>query len=372
MSTTGDNLSDAGRGPGDREHASLDAVESVRPALGSLGAMQRDRAALRAALGAEMQVPLSRARASALRAAVGAAMEDARRHPCRDVTRDELDVGALAALGDGVALPPDPARAVVYRTRPGVLATIGPWIFSRGSVAAAAAVVVVGGVFYLASMTPAPRTPAKSVAQSPRDAGLPSWAVLPDRPVTPRASATRPPEATPEPVRVAEVTSTRDPALALRWLREGRLAVRLTTDAPRRDSARLEGMIAGANAGPWALAAAQGREAAVPAMAWPIDTRVADADGRGMIAARDNARVGAFELAVRPTAESLEMARESLELATRGGVVFERIDALAGEGVQLEAAGPSASGVLWWTKPAEQWLLRVRVPMVVEFGTPTR
>lgn len=369
MSKSRDNhLPDSASNAG---HASLDAVESARPALGSLRALQRDRAALRAALGAEMDVAMTHAQASSLRAAVRAAALD----PNHGAALDELDVGALAALGDGVALPPDPARRVVHRARPGVLATIGPWVFSRSSAVAAAAVAIVGGVFYLASMTPSARAPgSKSVAQSSRETGVPSWAVLPDRPKTVlRSTDAAKPEEAQEPVRLAEASATRDAALALKWLREGRLAVRLTTDAPRRDSAKLEAMLAdGKSAGVWSVAAADGRAGAVPAREWPIDTRMADADMRGTMPRRENARVGAFDLAVRPTAESLQATLESLELATRGGVIFERVDALAGEGVRLEAPVPSAAGVLWWTKPAEQWSRRVRVPLVVEFGTPKR
>lgn len=289
--------------------------------------------------------------------------------------RGEVDLGALAALGDGVALPPDPARRVVHRARPGVLATIGPWMLSRRTLAGAAAIALLGGVFYLASMSPGTRGPAvDAIAQSPRGSGLPSWAVLPDRPVaTPRATPVHEVAAAPTPVRVAAATETRDAAVAMTWLREGRLAIRLTTDAPRRDSAKLAGMLAEAKAASvWALAAADGREAAVPTRPWPIDTRMADADGRGVMPARENARLGAFELAVRPTTEALAAAHDSLERATRGGVVFERVDGLSAEGVQMEAPTPSAAGVLWWTKPAEQWSRRVRVPMVVEFGTPSK
>lgn len=354
--------------PGQPDHASLDAVESSRAALGSLGAMQRDRAALRAALAAELHRPLSAAQAAVVRSAIDAAMREAS-------DRGELDRGVLAALGDGVELPPDPSRRVVHRARPGVLATIGPWVFSRRALAGAAAVALLSGVFYLASMSPGTRGPAvESIAPSARSSGVPSWAVLPDRPVAPpRAKPVTEIAASPAPVRVADVRETRDAALAMRWLREGRLAIRLTTDAPRRDGEKLDAMVAEAKAASvWALAPADGREAVVPARPWPIDTRMADADGRGVMPARQNARVGAFDLAVRPTAEALVSAQESLERATRGGVVFERVDGLGAEGVRLEALTPSAAGVLWWTKPAEQWTRRVRVPLVVEFGTPSK
>lgn len=365
MTTPRDNFSPESGQP---THASLDAVESAQPALGSLGAMQRDRAALRAALAAESNQPPSKAQAAAVRSAIEIAMRDASE-------RGEVDLGVLAALGDGVALPPDPARRVVHRARPGVLATLGPWMLSRRTLAGAAAIALLSGVFYLASMTPGTRGPAAdSIAQSPRASGLPSWAVLPDRPVAPpRATPMTEITATPMPVRVADATETRDAAVAMKWLREGRLAIRLTTDAPRRDSAKLDGMLVEAKAASvWALAAADGREAAVPARPWPIDTRMADADGRGVMPARENARLGAFQLAVRPTAEGLATVQESLERATRGGVVFERVDGLSAEGVRLEAPTPTAAGVLWWTKPAEQWTRRVRVPLVVEFGTPSK
>jgi hypothetical protein len=330
--------------------------------------MQRDRAALRAALAAESDRPLTGAQASVVRSAIDAAM--------RDVSdRGEIDPGVLAALGDGVALPPDPRRRVVHRARPGVLATIGPWMLSRRALAGAAAIALLSGVFYLASVSPGTRGPAvDSIVQSPRNSGLPSWAVLPDRPdAPPRAKPVTEIAASPTPVRVEDVRETREAAVALAWLREGRLAIRLTTDAPRRDSAKLDGMRADAKAeSVWALAASDGREGAVAARPWPIDTRVADSDGSGVMPARQSARIGAFDLAVRPTAEALANAQESLERATRGGVVFERVDALAAEGVHLEAPTPTAAGVLWWTKPAEQWMRRVRVPLVVEFGTPSK
>ena len=351
----------------DPDHAMLEIVESSRPALGSLGALQRDRAALRAALDADQSQSLTTEQAASLRASIQIAMQDA--------TRSEVDVGTLAALSDGVAVPPDPARRVVYAARPGVLATVGPWLFSRSSLAAAASVAIVAGVFYLASMSPGARAPsATPLAQSPRDASLPSWAVLPDRPtVAPRVEPTLAEPAATEPARLAALTSTTDTALALQWLREGRLAIRLTTDAPRRDTAKLDGLFVDASStSAWALVATDGRDAAVPAKPWPIDTRMADADDRGTMPRGESARLRAFSLAVRPAADAMEIAQESLERATRGGVVFERIDALASEGVHLEAAAPSAAGLLWWTRPAEQWTRRVRVPMVVEFGSPSK
>lgn len=360
MTTPRDNLTP------DPAHASLDVVESGRSALGSLAALQRDRAALRDALAVDQAQPLTNAQSVALRAAVAAAMQD--------TLRGELDVGALAALGDGAALPPDPARRVVHAARPSVLATVGPWLFSRSSLVAAAAVAIVAGAFYLASMSPGARVPASSpLAKSPRDPGLPSWAVLPDRPATPVRVVPAPAASVDqEPAKLAVVTKTTDAALALTWLREGRLAIRLTTDAPRRDSAKLATMLAEANpASVWSLGATDGRDAAVPAKPWPIDTRMADADGRATMPRRENARLGAFNLAVRPTADALAVAKESLERATRGGVVFERVDALASDGLHLEDAAPSAARLLWWTKSAEHWSRRVRVPMVVEFGSPS-
>lgn len=291
----------------------------------------------------------------------------------QEAGRGELDMGVLAALSDGESLPADPSRRIVRPSRAGVLATIGPWLVSRSSLAAAAAVAIVAGSFYLASMSPNKRVlPERTTAQSARDANLPSWAVLPERAaVPPRAAEASQAAAAPMPEAIAAITSTTDAELAVAWLREGRLAVRLTTDAPRRDGAKLTGMLAQANpASAWSLRTTDGRDSEVPSKPWPIDTRMADADGRSSLTRRESARLGAFTLAVRPTAESLVIAKESLERATRGGVVFERIDSLASEGLHFEDAPPSAAGLLWWTKPAEHWARRVRVPLVVEFGAP--
>lgn len=344
----------------------LDLIDSSRPAPAPLAAMQRDRAALRAALAADLERPLSPSHHAALRAARDAAL--------RDAARDEIDTGVLAALTDGVALPPDPTRRVIRPVRPGVLATLAPWLLSRSAFATAAALTVLTGAFYLAFISPAGRAPApRTIAQAPRDPALPSWAILPDRPapIAPAPSAPTP-GLEPEPVKIAAVTSTTDPALALTWLREGRLAVRLTTDAPRRDTARLDALLDTAKPGSiWALAAADGRDAVVPARPWPIDTRMADADERSALPRQGNARLRAYDLALRPTADAIAVAKESLERATRGRVVFERVDPLASDGIQLEDPVPSASGLLWWTKPAEQWSRRVRLPLVVEFGSPS-
>ncbi|MBY0112572.1 MAG: hypothetical protein K2Y21_07105 [Phycisphaerales bacterium] len=355
----------------DPNESRLDAVESERPALGSLGAMQRDRAALRSAMSSEMARPLSAAHASAIHTAREAAIREAM----------ELDRAALAALSDGVALATEPGVRRVLPSRPGTLATIGPWLLSRKTLAAAASVAIVAGVFYLATMTPSRNAPLIA-GKSVREAGVPSWAVLPDRP--PIASKPRTiDEAKPvePPVVEAAIRETRDPAVALAWLREGRLALRLTTDAPRRDTERLEAMLAsmqpaaqgkrGAR-GAWSLARADGREAAVPTKPWPIDSRMADQDGGGSTTSRETSRVGGYDLAVRPTLDSITDVRDGLERATRGRVIFEKVDALAADGVVLEISEPTAGQVLWWTRPMDQWARRVRLPLVVEFGEPQK
>ncbi|MBX3387872.1 MAG: hypothetical protein KF691_00305 [Phycisphaeraceae bacterium] len=339
----------------------LRAIEVESEAVGAeVEAMRRDREELRAALRQDFATPLPARRAAQL----------------SQIVRDEIDRSLLSDLSAGAPLvyhPPD-----LLRRSP----RFGSWRFTRIA-AVAATVALVGGIAWLALQRPAvPRqtivSGTNASGSSPRE--LPSWAILPER--APNAETPKPAL---EPRRVAranpeettqESHSTRDPAIALAWAKRGVLAIRITTDSPGRDLERLE-IFAQRHSrdSHWLLStSAPSGLASIPAHPWPIDMRLADSRDSAMAVRPESATIAGFGLTVRPTTDSLESVRDDLERTLAGAVVFERVDALAAfaQGPIAEPAPESAADVIWWKKPASQWSPRLRLPVLLEFGTPVR
>jgi len=350
----------------------LRAVEADSIVEGeAVAAMRLDRAALRSALKVDLASPLPTHRAAQFSQAV----------------RDEIDRGLLADLTRGAPLqdhlPVSMVKPVRRSSREAWASGAGSWRVSR-ALAIAATLSLVAGVAWLAMLRPS--SPGGTLASSttkqpggPRE--LPSWATLP--PFTPNtnlpAIATgQSPTNTPGADAALEPTFTRDAATALAWAKRGVLAVRITTDSPRRDRERLDTFAqVSSSAARWTLSTSTPSGiAAVPVRPWPINTGLADSRDSGFAANAqpETAALASFGLSLRPTTEALESARADLEGSLAGTVVFERVDALAAfaERPQPEPAPDSAADVLWWRKPVSQWSPRLRVPVLVEFGVPDR
>lgn len=329
----------------------------------TVAAMRRDRAALRAALAADL----------------GKALPAHRVRQFTQVVRDELDRELLADLSKGVPVSDRLPISKFAPVRAGRLSSSGSWRVSR-VMAMAATLALVGGVAWLAMQRPS--TPGKTLGSSasagPRE--LPEWAVLPparpDAVLPPIASGLERTSTVQGTDAALEPMFTRDAATALAWAKRGVLAVRITTDSPRRDRERLDNLArASTRTDRWSLStsAPPGIEA-IPARPWPIETGMAGASEGGFVPSvrPESATLAAFGLMLRPTTEAIESARDALEESLAGAVIFERVDTLAAfaERPQPEPAPDSAMDILWWTKPASQWSPRVRVPVLVEFGTP--
>lgn len=335
----------------------LEAIEVEREGGGAeVEAMRADRAALLAGLRGDFTVPLPAHRAAQF----------------AQVVRDEIDRSLLSDLSAGAPL--------VYQP-PDLLPRSGAWKITRIA-AIAATVALVGGIAWLALLRPgAQRQTIASGTNSPGPLPreLPSWAILPEQ--VPEAHA---PKIATEPPRVArsnpntpqEISSTRDAGIALAWAKRGILAVRITTDSPGRDLERLETFAQRhSREARWLLStSAPAGLASIPAHPWPIDMRLADSRDSSMPARPEIATIAGFGLTVRPTTDALEAVRDDLERTLAGAVVFERVDGLAAfaHGPVAEPAPESAMDVLWWKKPASQWSPRLRLPVLLEFGTPAR
>lgn len=333
----------------------------------TVAAMRRDRAALRAALAADL----------------GKALPAHRAQQFTHVVRDELDRELLADLSRGVPVSdhlPISKVAPVRARRSSSLAS-GSWRVSR-VMAMAATLVLVGGVAWLAMQRPSSpgKTLGSNASSGPRE--LPEWAVLPPaRPdaALPTIASGLDQKNTAQGTDTAlEPTFTRDAATALAWAKRGVLAVRITTDSPRRDRERLDSFAkASTRADRWSLSTSVPPGIGeIPARPWPIETGMAGVTESGFAsnAHPESATLAAFGLTLRPTTEAIESARVALEESLAGMVVFERVDTLVefAERPQPEPAPDSAVDILWWTKPASQWSPRVRVPVLFEFGTPER
>lgn len=353
-----------GRQPSSEEIARfLRAVESEREGGGAeVDAMRRDREALRNALQQDFAAPLPARRAAQM----------------AQVVRDEIDRALLSDLSAGAPLayqPPD----LLQRTP-----RFSSWNAARVG-ALAATIALVGGIAWLAFQRPSqPRRVLASAQNSPGTSQreLPSWAILPEQ--TP---ATRAPQIATAPQGAARNTpgdevhepqSSRDASIALAWAKRGVLAIRITTDSPGRDIERL-GTFAQRRSreANWLLStSAPSGLASIPPHPWPIDMRLADSRESSGSASRtpETATVAGFGVTVRPTADALESLRDELERTLAGAVVFERVEGLAphAEGPVAEPAPESAMDVIWWKKPAAQWSPRLRLPVLLEFGTPMR
>ncbi|MFO0859856.1 MAG: hypothetical protein U0570_04805 [Phycisphaerales bacterium] len=332
----------------------LRAIESVGDVTPAFEAMRRDREQLRLALKADMASPLSSPIRQKLEQAV----------------RDEIDLRLIARLSDGRPLPtPAPVWSLNVRNTRRL-----PW----GRFAAiAATVAVIGSVAWLAMQRPASVRKSPVAMGAPRE--LPSWAVLPPQVDAPSANAGIARVEPQESLKPAsEPLQTADVKLAMAWARKGMLVVRVTTDSPGRDQERI-GSLAQSDrrTSAWSISSQlPAGLASIPSKPWPIDATLAGGDSLG-VASRQHpptATVGAFELALRPTAESLESLRQYIQENLAGSVTFERVDALGELGQQRETASDptSAADVTWWKKPVGQWSPRVRVPLVLEFGEPAK
>ncbi|MBL8875963.1 MAG: hypothetical protein JNM86_09235 [Phycisphaerae bacterium] len=347
---------DLGSAHNDHERL-LDVVERAEAASDPrLRRLQLDRAALRAALATDLAEKVPARHAARLNAAVG----------------EELERGALAALTLGRDLndrPPVWNPTLPARGNRFSLAGLR----SSKFVAAAAMLVLGAGLLVFALQRPMTRQ-TRLASGGPRE--LPEWAILP--PPKEQVAAPEPIvlAAIPTPASVVEVRLTRDENLALAWAKRGMLAVRIVTDSPTRDRERVEKLIAsGASREHWTLAAAAPSAiAAVSENAWPINTTIADADAGGYSRSSHPAKatVGTCGLLIRPTAATLAAARDGIERSLAGEVVFERIDTGTGFGdwQEREPEPASAADVVWWRKPAAEWSPRLRVPVLLEFGTP--
>jgi hypothetical protein len=350
----------------------LRAVESDGSVeVEAVAAMGRDRAALRSALRVDLASPLPAHRAAQFSQAV----------------RDEIDRGLLADLSRGVPLqdhlPVSMAKPTRRTSREAWASGAGSWRVSR-ALAVAATLSLVAVVAWLAMLRPS--SPGGTLASStpngpggPRE--LPSWATLPPlMPNTnlPAIASGQGPTSTPGADAALEPTFTRDAATALAWAKRGVLAVRITTDSPRRDRERLDTFAQiSSSAARWTLSTSTPSGiVAVPVRPWPINTGLADSRDSGFAANAqpETAALASFGLSLRPTTDALESARADLEGSLAGTVIFERVDALAAfaERPQPEPAPDSAADVLWWRKPVSQWSPRLRVPVLVEFGVPDR
>lgn len=385
MSTRSNNFAQ----PGDDQQIArlLHAIESGQAGAGQAGqsdefvsgtasgsgdgiqAMRQDRAALRSALKADLETPLPAQRQAQF----------------AQLVRDEIDRGLLADLSTGAPLQNHlPISLVKPVRRTSHHAWSSPVDSKRLTrfFAVAATLSLFAGVAWLAMQRPAPsRGPLVSGSSGgPRE--LPSWATLPAHPAraidpaTPALAARfdEPSDST----SMLEPTFTRDSATALAWAKRGVLAVRITTDSPRRDRERLDNFAqASSRTDRWSLSTSPPPSiGAIPARPWPIETGMAGISESGFTAnARpDSATLAAFGLMLRPTTDAIESARAALEDSLAGTVIFERVDTLAAfaERPQPEPAPDSAIDILWWTKPASEWSPRIRVPVLVEFGTPER
>lgn len=370
--TTGPDNSNARFPIDDREmEARLRAIEHERSSADhAIEAMRRDRAALRAALATDLVQPIPARRVAEFSNAV----------------RDEIDRRLLADLSRGAAIDYQPSIPISTASRSGSHIP-GAWWAGKAKplVALAATIAIVGGVAWLAMFRPGSGgTSIGQVASGAEKATrtLPSWAILPER--APGAAqgpdiASVPFRASPTESDVAiEPMTTRDAATALAWARKGVLAVRITTDSPRRDRERLDTFAQrDLRESRWALSASAPSGASViPSNPWPIDTRLADSNDSSVLPATppSTASLAMFGLTVRPTVEAIDAARSELEQVLAGAVVFERVEGLAEflEAPQSEPAPDSAMDVIWWKKPASQWSPRLRVPVLLEFGTPVR
>ncbi len=327
--------------------------------------MRLDRAALRAALKADLAVSVPAARAAQFSQAV----------------RDEIDRGLLADLSKGALvedhLPVSKVAPIRRSSHHGWVPRQNSWRLTRVT-ALAATFALVGGVAWLAMQGPV--KPSGSLARgtnaTPQE--LPSWAVLPPRTAQADERKREMPGAVAEAGRADGATEplvTRDAAKALAWAKRGVLAVRITTNSPRRDRERLDALTqAATRASRWTLStSAPSGFAAIPARPWPIDVTLADGNDSWPASAKhpDTATLANFGLTIRPTTDAVDAARNTLERSLAGIVVFERVDALApfAERPQAEPTPDSAMDVLWWKKPASQWSPRLRIPVVLEFGT---
>lgn len=363
MSTSGNTPSHT---PDDHEIARLLHAVEAESAIGAqagnanVHAMRRDRLALRSALKADLSSPLPSSRAEEFSQAV----------------RDEIDRSLLNDLSTGVAVHDHLPVSMVKPVRRASWASgHDAWRPTR-IFAIAATLALVGGVSWLAMQRPpAFRSPAVT-GNSPRE--LPSWAILPPRSAdTPTESVAPSPDAVETPALArAEPMVTRDPSVALAWAKRGVLAVRIVTDSPRRDRERLDLLAhASGRAAPWALSASVPPGfTTVPTHPWPINTALADSSEGALFTQKrpDTATLAAFGLTLRPTSAAIDAARSEIEASLVGTVSFERVEGLApfAEGPQSEPAPDSAADVIWWKKPVGQWSPRLRVPVLVEFGTP--
>jgi len=335
----------------------------------SVGSMRRDRAALQSALRADLEIPMPARRAAQF----------------SQIVRDEIDRGLLADLSTGAPLqdhlPVSMVKPARRHSREMWASRSDSWRSTR-LMAIAATLALVGGVAWLAMQRPTSPTGtlASGANKGPRE--LPSWATLPVRPTNQNdqviSKGPGPLVLPSDAVPALEPTYTRDAATALAWAKRGVLAVRITTDSPLRDRERLDSFAQHASrTARWTLStSAPSGIAAVPTRPWPINTGLADSGEVGFAANKhpDTATLASFGLTLRPTTDAIEAARTDLEQSLAGVVIFERVDALASfaERPQTEPTPDSALDILWWKKPASQWSPRLRVPVLVEFGTPDR
>lgn len=351
-------MSTQDHGSAHNEHERLlDVVERAEAASDPrLRRLQLDRAALRAALVADLAGKIPDRHAARLSIAVA----------------EELERGTLAALTRGRDLSDHPPvwnpTLRAHRNRFSLAGL-------RSSRFAAGAAMLALGAGLLVFALQRPMTRQSRLADGgPRE--LPAWAILPpprEHVVTPEPTFIA---TIPTPASVVEVRATRDENLALTWAKRGMLAVRIVTDSPTRDRERVEKLIAsGESRENWSLAAAA--PSAIAAMSenpWPIDSTLADADAGGFSTTSHpaHATVAKVGLLIRPTAATLAAARDGIERSLVGEVVFERIEAGDDYGGwhEREAQPGSASDIIWWRKPATEWSPRLRVPVLLEFGTP--
>lgn len=355
--------------PSDRQDAMhLASIEGPDDVVGAVDvstrAMREQRAALRAALKADLVRPLSSTLAARFEQSV----------------RDELDRSLLANLATGRPLQDHLPVSKVVPVRPGMFTGArvawGEMRSSRG-LAAAAMLAIAAGASWLA-MRPAAQSFSLSPLATKSSTELPHWAVLPDQPktvlqdlATPSVTAEKH-----EAIAVADVRETRDVNTALEWTRQGVLAIRIVSDSPRRDHERLSGMVSDARKRSWQLSASTpaGFDV-IPSRPWPIDQTLVDADGRSAqtTTTPSTATIAGFDGTLRLDAEALQSLRDELERNLSCRVIFERVDNLRpyANAREAENVPTTAADVVWWTRPASEWNHRVHVPVVLEFGSRT-